>query len=159
MKTSYLFPHRFKTVSGVVFFIVLLFMLYSLFDNSLFNSVIINQNVFAFSDSEFLGKTTHFGWIEDNIFDEIIALIFIASGLIFAFSKEKIEDEMTAKIRLDSLAWATYANYIVFALCILFIYGLDFLSVLILAGFTHLVFFILRFNLEIYKVKRANNEE
>lgn len=159
MKTRYLFPHKFKLLSGIVFCTTSLLLIYSLFDQSVFDDIVINRKVFAIADPGLFSESTYFGVIENNIFDELVILLFVASGLVFAFSKEKAEDEMTANIRLESLAWATYANYIVFLLCVIFIYSLAFLQVLMFAVFTHLIFFILRFNWKIYKFNHTANEE
>ena len=92
-----------------------------------------------------------FNWIENDIIDECLFFILIIAGLVHAFSKEKIEDEMVSKIRLDSLVWATYFNYILFLLCYLFVYGLPFLNIMCVALFSHLLFFIIRFRWVIYK--------
>ena len=85
--------------------------------------------------------------------------LFIISGLVFAFSKEKIEDEMTEKVRLDSLVWATYFNYITFLFCTWFVYGVVYLNVLMFAVFTHLLFFVIRFNWKMYQIRKANYDE
>ncbi|MDB5126361.1 hypothetical protein [Mucilaginibacter sp.] len=45
-------------------------------------------------------------------FTNELALILVVAGLIFiAFSKQKIEDELTASIRLNALYWAILVNY------------------------------------------------
>ena len=88
---------------------------------------------------------------ENNFIDEILTTLFIVCGLIFAFSKEKIEDEMVSKIRLESLVWATYVNYGVLLFCVIFIYGLSFIQVMQYNMFTLLLFFIIRFHWTLYK--------
>jgi len=159
MKTSYLFPHRFKLLSGILFVITGALLIYSLFDSTAFSKVELNMKVFAIADPGIFEPAIYFSWVENNIVDEIVLLLFSVSGLIFAFSKEKTEDEMTAKIRLDSLVWATYANYIVLMLCVIFVFSFAFLQALMFAIFTHLVFFILRYNWKIYKFNHSTDEE
>lgn len=126
---------------------------------SAFDGIELKVKVFAIAETFFIGENVYFDIIETNILDELLIGAIIISGLIFAFSKEKIEDEMTAKIRVESLVWATYANYMVFLFCLFFIYGMVLLSIIIIAFFTHLLFFILRFNWEIYKFNRSTDEE
>ncbi len=167
MKTNYLFPHKFKWISGILFAVSACILLIWSIEVDIFKTFEIRSKVFAIAQTYFTGKNVYFGMdknvyfgiIKTNILDEILMTTLIISGLVFAFSKEKIEDEMTSKIRLESLAWATYANYLIFLFCVLFIYGMVFLNIIIFAFFAHLLFFILRFNWEIYKFNRTTNDE
>jgi len=76
---------------------------------------------------------------------EIISLLMITGLMIVGFSRLKIEDERVAQIRLESLQWGIYANYLTLALCILLVYGGAFLAVMIYSMFMPLVIFLLRF--------------
>jgi Ca2+-dependent lipid-binding protein len=76
-------------------------------------------------------------------------------GLAFvAFSRERSEDEFIARIRLESLLRATYLNYGILLLTIVFMYGSAFFMVLVFNMFTILVFFIVHFNLALAKARR-----
>src|SRR5690606_26667223 len=127
MKTIYLFPYRFKKASGFLFWISLLLICgYVMFDN--YGNFEIKTKVFAIvGDTGLLGGNAWFSWVENSIVDEILFILLIISGLVYAFSKEKIEDEMVSKVRLDSLVWATYFNYILILLCYMFLFGFAFL--------------------------------
>nr|WP_317631729.1 hypothetical protein [uncultured Flavobacterium sp.] len=151
MKTNYLFPYRFKKLSGLVFWLALLILvvLYTCNTSLEFK---INSKVFSIVNNPSIVEDIQwFNWIENDIIDECLFFILIIAGLVHAFSKEKIEDEMVSKIRLDSLVWATYFNYILSLLCYLFVYGLPFLNIMCVALFSHLLFFIIRFRWVIYK--------
>lgn len=158
MKTNYLFPHKFKAISGVLFIVATLVMFYLLLID---DSEIINLDtaVFAVMNDDIFGKMKYFEFIPNDIFDEILISVFVISGLVFAFSKEKIEDEMTAKIRLESLVWSTYVNYLLFFLCVWFVYGSIIFTVMMIALFTHLLFFIIRFNWKLYTFKHSADHE
>lgn len=159
MKTSYLFPYRFKKASGFLFWITLLLLFsYVMFDS--YGNFEIKTKVFAVvGDTGLLGGNAWFSWVENSIVDEILFIVLIISGLIYAFSKEKIEDEMVSKIRLDSLVWATYFNYISILLCYMFLYGFAFLNVMMIALFSHLLFFIVRFRWVMYKQNKSLSYE
>lgn len=159
MKTSYLFPYQFKKISGIVFWVSLLLLSgYYILDN--FGNFEIKTKVFSvIGNSGLLGDSEWFMWIENSIVDEVLFLLLIVSGLVYAFSKEKTEDEMVSKIRLDSLVWATYFNYIVILLCYMFIYGIAFLNVMMVALFSHLLFFIIRFRWIMYKQNKSSGYE
>ena len=157
MKTSYLFPHRFKAVSGVVFVTAFLILLgYFIFDFE--NKFNLTTNVFTIigdtgfgGEGSLLGDQVYFKLIENDIADEILIALIIVSGIIFGFAKEKHEDEMVASIRLHSLAWATIANYGILLFCYLFIYGFTFFNVLMAAMFSQLIIFIVLFRFKMYR--------
>lgn len=82
----------------------------------------------------------------NNLTDELVAIIVIVSLALIAFSEEKEEDEWVSKIRLESLQWSVYANYILLILAILFVYDMHFFEALVYNMYTILILFILRFN-------------
>jgi len=160
MKTSYLFPHRLKKVSGLLFVLSFItFVSFYVFDK--FGHFEYKVKVFAIIGNDgFLGDNNFFCWVENSILDEILATIVIISGIIFAFTKEKHEDEMVQSIRMHSLAWATIANYGILLLCYLFVYGLPFLNVLMGAMFSQLLIFIILFRFKMYRFYTTpQNEE
>lgn len=156
MKTSYLFPHRFKVVSGVVFIVALtaMFLLYASGEDE----YQITAKVFAIiadvsltNDNILFGDTVFFSWIENTVTDEICMLFVLVSGILFAFAKEKHEDEMVAAIRLHSLAWATIINYVILLLGYLFVYGFVFFNVMMVALVSQLLIFIILFRYKMYR--------
>ena len=159
MKTNYLFPHSFKKGSGALLIISFVVFLIISFINRERELIQLPVNVFALIFDKGL-EANYFGFTQNNFIDEILMTLFIVSGLIFAFSKEKIEDEMVSKIRLESLVWATYVDYGVLLFCVIFIYGISFLQVMEYNMFTLLLFFIIRFHFTLYKnSKLANYDE
>lgn len=160
MKTNYLFPHKLRWISGILFCISLI-VLISYYSIDQFLSFEVKAKVFAIigSDGFFGEDTILFNWVETSIFDEILMLLIITSGIAYAFTKEKYEDEMVASIRLQSLAWATIANYGILLFCYLFIYGLPFLNVLMGAMFSQLLIFIFLFRFKMYKFYNSGQDE
>ena len=159
MKTNYLFPHSFKNISGAICLLSFLAFLVISVINWEQEVIQLPANVFALLFNNGL-ETNYFGFVENDIIDEILTSVFIISGLIFAFSKEKIEDEMVSAIRLESLVWATYVNYGVLLFCVIFIYGISFFQVMQYNMFTLLLFFSIRFHWTLYKnSKLANYDE
>lgn len=169
MKAKYLFPYRFKWISGAVFFISLILLIVLYVDSDVFSKINPDVPVFAIAGTgeavfETVSKSTlfqinYFTFIYNNILDEILFFLIVFCGLIFAFSKERTEDEMVMKIRLDSLAWAIYFNYIILLFCYLFFYGFSFLNVLVVAMLSNLLFFITRFRWAIYKYNKIYSNE
>jgi hypothetical protein len=102
------------------------------------------------------GLQTIFDASNDNLTDELAAIGTIISLLLIGFSKEKTEDEMIQFIRLESLHWAVYANYLALALCIIFIYGNLFYQIMIWNMFTVLIIFIVRFKYLMFHYNKHN---
>jgi hypothetical protein len=157
MKTNYLFPNRFKKIGWLLFIpgiiLGIVFLIYES-DISLFNI-----SVFAIAEEEILSDATYFSILRNNVLDEITSLLLIIGALLFAFSKEKSEDEFISKIRLESLVWATYMNYVILILAIIFVFNMTFFWVLVFNMFTLLVFFLVRFNWALYKFKNQIRDE
>lgn len=125
-----------------------------------FESNLLNTKVLAIWSDDFLsndGSSRIFRILENDIIDEIITLIIITGGLMVSFSKEKIEDEFIAGLRLSSLKWAFLVNYIVLILATLFVYGISYFNILVFNMFTPLIIFIARFNYLVYK--KSGDEE
>lgn len=153
MKLNYLFPHAYKRI-GLTLLIPLMITGWFVINFDV-EPEFLDFKVPAIFVDEIFGEKFMFGLTENNVLNEIIGVALIVCFLMVAFSKEKQEDELIEKIRLDSLVWATYANYTVLLFSILFVYGISFLWVMICNMFTILLFFIIRFNWQV-KVLNKN---
>ncbi len=145
MKQLPLFPHSWQRIGYIILPVFLAISIaYLFFDYNIpwlqYKHDV--KNVFDFSDNNFT--------------DELASLGMILSLLLIAFSKEKTEDEMIQFIRLESLHWAVYANYLVLALSIIFVYGGAFFHVMIWNMFTVLIIFIVRFKYLMFKYNKSN---
>jgi len=79
--------------------------------------------------------------------------LLMAIGLfIAAFSKEKMEDEQIVRLRLDSLQWSVYVNFLF--LIVSLIFSTDTEHILFLNLLVPLVFFIIRFRWKIFQNNR-----
>lgn len=159
MKTNYLLSNRFKKIGWILFIpSIILGLLFVIFQ---FQPKFLDIKVFAIlGDQGPFSGTTFCNIIKTNVTDEIIGTLLIISLCLIVFSKEKEEDEFIARIRLESLLWATYINYAILILAILFVYGGSALWVVIFNIYTILLFFIIRFNWIIVKSRKlARNEK
>lgn len=97
-------------------------------------------------------------WENKSHLSFIVTSLLVLVGLfLIAFSKEKIEDEQIDQLRLDSLRWAIYCNYLILILIIIFTNGTDFIDMLRLNLWIPLVFFIIRFRWVIMRLNRSLN--
>lgn len=157
MRQNYLFPHSYKKIGQTVFFLGLLFGILSLIYED--GIQFFDWRVFAFVSDAIFVKTRYFEFIQNNWLDELTCIFVILGGMIFAFSKEKIEDEFIGKLRTESLIWAIFVNYGILLIAVVFIYDLSFFWVLSFNMFTPLIFFLIRFRWALKRLKDDTNEE
>ena len=126
MKTRFLFPYWFRYLGLACFLvhipIMMFFKKYHDMDNK-------EPGLFSGSHVFFIFTT-----------------LMVTIGLfLFAFSKEKIEDEQIMQLRRDSLQWAVYVNYIVLIATLIFTEHMEIGHIMMLNMWTLLLFFIFRF--------------
>ena len=157
MKVNYLLPNKYKNIGWVILVPSAIIGLITLILE--YEPDFLNFNVPAIFINELFGDKHFFGFVSNNILNEILGVLIIISSLLVAFSKEKSEDEYISKIRLESLVWAVYINYAILLVSFLFIYDFSFLWVMIFNMFTVLLFFIIKFNWQISNLKKAADYE
>jgi hypothetical protein len=141
MKSSMLFPHKYKFV-GLFLAIIGIVGVWLTF---------LKEDAMQWSFLEIRSGSLS---DEINMTDEIFFVMAILGLLFMSFSKEKKEDERICQIRLESLQWTIYFHYILLIASIVFIHGLLFLYVLILNIFLPLIFFLIRFRWIIFQENR-----
>ena len=154
-----LFPHSYKKWSSIVFYTTLIFGSYIWFSETSFE--FFNMKVFSVFGDDMIIKTEateniignhSLQWIDNNVLDELLTFIIVISGLMASFSREPIEDELIAKLRMDSLTTSLYINYGILLLATLFVYELTYFHVMVVPLFL----IILVFNL-IFKYKLSQH--
>ena len=154
MESKLLLPHRFSRIGwfltvpfliwGIGYFVAEnTFELKSLFFT--FNA----ENTLGFSEGNFF-----FNLQGNNFTDELIGIGLMAGLMLIAFSKEKIEDEWIAKLRLDALLWGVFINALLLILAFIALYNIGFWWFMNINLFTPLLIFIIRFNYLKWKENR-----
>ena len=145
---SYLFSNKFKKTSGVVFYLSILVGFFLLLTERIQDLFVVN--VFSIFSYEWFGsERTGFGWIENGLGDEIFTLLIIVSGLINSFSKEKIEDELISRIRLESLSLSVFISFGLIIISTFLVFNINYMYVLVFNLFLIILLFnlILKFRL------------
>ena len=93
----------------------------------------------------------------EHLFFISTTLIMSAGLFLVAFAKEKIEDEQIWQIRLDSLRWAIFINYLVLIISLVFIEDVPHMMELNL--WVPLIFFIIRFRWVIWRLNQSSKRE
>ena len=146
---NYLFDNKYKKISGLVFYLTTIIGLYLLITDKILD--LFTLNVYSLFSESFSDLTYGGGWIENGLGDEIFTTIIIISGLINSFCKEKIEDELISKIRLESLTISLFVSYGLVMLSTFLIYNLSYMYVLVFNLFIILILFNLIFRYILYK--------
>ncbi|WP_128544700.1 hypothetical protein [Larkinella soli] len=164
MKTQWLFPHRYRLIGWLLFIPSAMLGLMARYAEFTFDFLTFSWQAPG-PDAGFVQRFIWFvtdggsflanGHNTVNLTDEIATLGIILGLLFIAFSKEKVEDEMISRVRLESLQWAVYVNYFVLGVLVLLVHGGLFLEVMIYNMFTVLIVFIIRFRLALRRNERV----
>jgi hypothetical protein len=146
---NYLFDNKYKKISGLVFYLTSIIGLYLLLTERIFD--LFTLNVYSLFSESLSDLTYGRGWIENGLGDEIFTTIIIISGLINSFSKEKIEDELISKIRLESLTMSLFISYSLVIISTFLIYNLSYMYVLVFNMFIILLLFNLIFRYKLHQ--------
>lgn len=155
MKPVYLFPNKFK-IPALVLFIISIALFFPSYNDNIFG---IKGKVLALISQYPFGETMYFHFGEDELSDELVTSLFIISGIILAFSKEKIEDEFIQTIRFRALVQTTYFTYGLTLMSVFFTYGVPYLSIVTLLIFTHLVLLNIIYYTKLYIYKKQFSHE
>ena len=156
---KFLFNNKWKRISGWIFYLTIPVGIYLLFTDSFEDLLKIRvfslfhyETIFTTSNTENIIGSRGFRWIENGFVDEILTFVIIVSGIIHSFCKEKVEDELISKIRMDSLVLSLYINYGVLLFFNFFVYELSYFYVMVFHLFTILILFnlIFRYKLNIH---------
>ena len=108
---------------------------------------------FQFFHNEWVGsEPTGFGWIENGLGDEVFTLLIIISGLVNSFCREKIEDELISRTRLESLSLSLFISFGLIIVSTFLVYSINYMYVLV----SNLFLIILLFNL-IFKFRLSKH--
>lgn len=146
MEPRFLFSHRFKVIGWLIAIPSIILGLFVMFDSlSLdFFTIKVPLDYIAY-DGGISVKGSIPNGTKLNFTDEIATIGSIIGLIFIAFSKVKFEDEYVSKIRLESLQWAIYLNFVLLIIATIFVHGLAYYNITVYNMFTPLVIFIIRF--------------
>lgn len=142
MKSHFLFPRPFRIIGLIC---LLSWMPFMIIKKLVYHGY--NQNGASISIYDTDGTFS-----VDHFFAAMPLLILIVGLIFIAFTKEKVEDEQIAQLRLDALQWSIYFTYLVFILSIAFIGAADLAHNIQLSLLIPLIFFIIRFRWKIFQL-------
>ncbi|MEO6851481.1 MAG: hypothetical protein ABI166_12650 [Mucilaginibacter sp.] len=140
MKTHFLFPYWCRFL-GIALFLVHV-------------PVVLCRKALGFVQHDDVGQGL---FNSHHVFFLCTALLMLIGLFLIAFAKERIEDEQIWQIRLDSLRWAIYVNYLVLIVSLVFVEDTGHLMELNL--WVPLLFFIIRFRWVIFRLNQSLNKE
>jgi len=142
MDLKFLFPHRYRWIGWAAAVPAAVIMILNLYFEFGFGFLHYRESAWVQDslDGPFL-----FSLHAHNFTREVAAIVLILGLLMIAFSRERVEDERTMKLRLEALLWSVYLNTALILLAIIFTYGEMFLEVMLYNVCSTLVIFIARY--------------
>ncbi|MCU0380729.1 MAG: hypothetical protein MUE58_06015 [Chitinophagaceae bacterium] len=157
MSHEMLLPNRFKRIGWFILVPATLAGILLIFKE--FEAEWFQASVPAIFADEFPGGSKSFTMIVTDLTNTVVGVLFLVGAMMVAFAREKVEDEYIRQIRLSSLMWAVWVNYLLLLVGFLFIYGIAFLYVMIYNMFTILIIFITRYHYLLYRTTNATRHE
>ena len=147
---SYLFSNKFKKISGVIYYLSIPIGLFLFLTERIQDIFVVN--VFSIFSYELFGSEPKgFGWIENGLGDEVFTLLIIVSGIVNSFSKEKIEDELISRIRLESLSLSLFISFGLIIISTFLVFNINYMYVLVFNLFLIILLFNLIFKFRLFK--------
>lgn len=161
MKKSMLLPYRFKKIGWAIFIPTLLLGIFVAFQE--FDTTSLAEMIERVVEVGRLDPTVeHINRIENGVqpwLNNLLIIGILCGSLFITCSREKVEDEMIARIRLDALLSALYANTAVIVVAALTTYDLNFVDVMIYNLFTLPLLFLVILRYRLWRLKKATRNE
>ena len=157
MKKNYLLPHAFKKIGLAMFVPFLAACVWLLLGPG--ECEWLSVKVPALLTLDLMATSQWFGMTVTDPVNEICMLGLLISLVFLALSKERDEDEMTAAVRMQSFVWSFWCTAIVMLIVILFVYDFAFMYFAFASVFVCFILYICKFNYEMIKIRRLQNEE
>ena len=157
MKQNYLLPHGFKRVGLIMlvpFLAACIWLLCGPCEGDWFT-----VDVPALFTLDLASTSEWFGMTVTDPVNEICMLGLMVSLVFIALSREKDEDEMTAVVRMQSFVWSFWCTAILMLVANLFVYDLAFMYFAFASVFVCFIMYICKFNYEMIKIRRTENEK
>ncbi len=161
MKNSMLLPYRFKKIGWAVFIPTLLFGIFvALQEFDTANSAkMIEQLIKKGKVDPTVEEINSFINGVQPWLNNLLIIGILCGSLFITCSREKVEDEMIARIRLDALLLALYANTAIIAIAALATYGLAFVDIMIYNLFTLPLLFLVILRYRLWRLKKTTRNE
>ncbi len=156
-----LFNHKLKWPATVLFYTTLLIGVYLIStENQLDDMWKVPVYSLFGNESGFMGSGLgKKGWTETSLVNEILTVVIVVSGFMASFSREKVEDELISKIRLESLSVSILINYILVMVANFFIFDFAFFNALVIFLFAPLVMFNIIFQVRLFRYYKIEDEK
>ncbi len=157
MKNNLLLPNKYKKIG---WYILIPSTVLGIFISLTgFETEWLNVKVFAILYDRIFDESKMFSFVKADITNTVTGVLFLIGAMLVGFSKEKTEDEFISELRLSSLLWSVWINYVLLFFAFIFIYGIPFFTVMVYNMFTVMIIFIARFNYILYKNSKLMSDE
>ena len=161
METKFLLPNTYKRLGWWLFFPSLILACLVFFSGyepdwlSIKVPSLFHDEVFFIGDKDSGNGFKIVNLTKNNIANEITGVLLLVSCMLIVFAREKDEDEMIMKLRLESLLWAAMINGLLVLFSLIFTYDFTFYFVMVFNLYWLFLLFILRFHWVLNKLRRS----
>jgi hypothetical protein len=153
-RTLFLLPRSFRFV-GFVFLIAGLLLGIARFYFG-YKPHLLDMKVFAFYSSYL--QTKYMEIVRNNMAEEFTGFFLVTGLFLIAFSREKVENELTSMLRFKAFFIAFYLNFLFLLISLFFTFGFAFVYMLMVNMGFGLLAFILTFRFLLFlKSKKVAN--
>lgn len=160
MNIRFLLAHRYKQLGWWLFFpslILASLVFFSGYEPDWLDVKVVslfNDNVIFIGDNDADKGFKIFNLTKNNVANEITGVLLLLSCMLIVFGRERDEDEMIMKLRLESLLWAALVNGLLTLFCLIFTYDFTFYFVMVFNLYWLFLLFIVRFHWVLGKFRR-----
>ena len=154
MKTNHLLPPICKRIGWILLIPSLVLYVLTIFD--VIDDHLLNFPVLGITDQNVKGLIF---WEPQGMFMELSLALVVVSFLFISFSREKEEDEMITALRFQSFTWAVKINAVLLIVGTWTIFGGFYILFILFCLLSTFVFHIVKFEYELYQLKKLSHEE
>jgi hypothetical protein len=153
MRKNLLLPHGLKTIGWILLIPSLALGIASITGLFVPEILLGGINLPELSSNSFAPSA------EEQWVNTISALGILIGVLLVACSRERIEDELTSQIRLNSLMMALYLYFVMAILITLFAYGLLYVHLMTYSVLGFMVLFVAIFRWKLWRLRKEGADE
>jgi hypothetical protein len=150
---NYLLPARLR-LPGIVLTLLGIVMLLAKYKFN-YKPDFLNMKMFAIYS--FYIETKTFSIVTNQMLEEFAGIILLCGLFFIAFSKEKVETEVTNSLRLKAFMLTAYFNLFFIIASALFFFGFGFVGALVVFAVAWLLFYLLTFRYLLYRSAKTKN--
>lgn len=161
MKKDLLLPHRFQKIGWIIFIPTLLLGILTIIWGQ-GTSGLVEMFAKIIEQGRMVPTAESISQIANGVepwLNNVIIVGILTGSIFITCSRERVEDEMIGRIRLNALLLALYTNFTIVIIAALTVYELRFVDVMIYNLFTLPLLFLIIYKVMLWRLKHSLSDE